>query len=209
MAKLVILTGRHRGKKLNLPSKNKTLIVGRDEKCALRMASTDVSREHCSIRIEDGTIYVKDLGSSNGTQINDVTIESETELKPGQFLKVGPMLMQLEGEPGTARDPVSGEPVEGDSFSNDEIATALTEDTAESASTDTTILKRVDADTDPATPVALAPTASVSVKPVASVPLASKLKFDSVAEEGADIIRRHLAWKAQLTPAEPVSLDRK
>lgn len=173
MAKLVILSGRHRGKKLNLPSKNKTLVVGRDEKCALRMASTDVSREHCTIRIEDGTIYVADLSSSNGTQINDRTIEVETELKPGQFLKVGPMLMQLE-----ALQADNSSVLEGDSFSNDNIASVLA-DEVESSSTDTTILKAAD----------------VAAMEIA-VPPRSKKQFDSIAEESADIIRRHLEWKA-------------
>jgi pSer/pThr/pTyr-binding forkhead associated (FHA) protein len=184
MAKLVILTGRHRGKKLNLPSRNKTLIVGRGEKCAMRLASTDVSREHCTIRIEDGSIFVKDLGSGNGTQINEVSIEGEVELKPGQFLQVGPMLMQLEGEKPRAVESESPDgPIESDSVSGDNIASVLAEEAAgEHESTETTILKAADVEKPKA--------------PAVPIPPAAKRQFDSIAEESADIIRRHIEWKA-------------
>ena len=188
MAKLVILSGRHRGKKLSLPSKNKTLVVGRDEKCELRMASSDVSREHCKIRIEDGSIFVTDLGSSNGTQINDVSIKEETELKPGQFLAVGPMLMQLESKT-KSNAPIPGDPVESDSFSNDNIASALAEDELDDSSTETTILKRSNIE-------------GVRAASNIPVPPASKTQFQSIAEESADIIRRHLEWKANVAASE-------
>lgn len=149
------------------------------------MASTDVSREHCTIRIEDGVIFVTDLGSSNGTQINKVSIEGETELKHGQFLQVGPMLLQLESPQSEASSQPSGISVHDDSFSNDNIASILAEEGAlESASTETTILKTTDVE-------ALA-------KPTVPIPPPASKQFDSIAEESADIIRRHLEWKAQV-----------
>ncbi len=48
--------------------------VGRALDCAIRTDDAMVSRKHSMIRMENGRFYVEDLGSSNGTHVNDVRV---------------------------------------------------------------------------------------------------------------------------------------
>jgi predicted component of type VI protein secretion system len=50
-----------------------------------------VSRHHCEIRVEDGKLIAKDLGSRNGTIVNGKVIEGPCQLKMGDHLKIGPL----------------------------------------------------------------------------------------------------------------------
>ena len=65
-ARLIIMTGKHQGKKMALTEGCK-LVVGRDEGVAVRLATSEVSRRHCAIRLREGVASVEDLGSRNGT----------------------------------------------------------------------------------------------------------------------------------------------
>lgn len=49
--------------------------VGRDPRCDVVIASPRVSREHASIVVENGSVLVTDLSSSNGTYFNGERIE--------------------------------------------------------------------------------------------------------------------------------------
>lgn len=45
-------------------------LIGRDSECDLTLASSDVSRHHARIEERNGRIWIKDLGSTNGTHVN-------------------------------------------------------------------------------------------------------------------------------------------
>lgn len=162
MASLIIQSGKHKGKKIALPDKE--VIIGRDETCYIRMTSTEVSRHHCTLTPTPDGILVRDLTSQNGTLINHAPIEKEKILEPGDFLQVGPIQFQLEGQ----KSGKSG-------FKDDDIFGWLSEgDTATEIPnvSDTTIVK-------------------ASQVPGAAKPEAPRKTFKSVAEEAQDIIRRH------------------
>jgi pSer/pThr/pTyr-binding forkhead associated (FHA) protein len=80
-------------------SEDKT-VIGRRQDCHLRIPTKDVSRQHCTLQIENETLTAKDLGSSNGTFVNGKRI-AEAELKAGDRLRVGPVtfVVQLNGKP--------------------------------------------------------------------------------------------------------------
>lgn len=187
MAEFVIQSGKFRGKRLRIAEPE--IIVGRDESCRIRITSPDVSRYHCLIRKGDAGWTVRDLGSSNGTFVNEGLIEAERELDVGDVVRVGPMMLEFGG---------TGDPDERKSAkkrrntSEDEIADWLSEGMQEPASRrigDTTIITgdRSDAsstaDTDHSIP---------AVK--AQRPEREPAKQLTVAEEAAIIIRRH--WDA-------------
>jgi hypothetical protein len=60
--------------------------IGRAESANLRVESAEVSREHAEIFERNGVWLVRDLGSTNGTQVNGKTIK-ETLLADGDILK--------------------------------------------------------------------------------------------------------------------------
>jgi diguanylate cyclase (GGDEF)-like protein len=67
---------------------DKPTIIGRGESCDIRLEENSVSRQHA--RIQPGTdgYYAVDLGSTNGTFVND-TPASMTKMKDGDYLRVG------------------------------------------------------------------------------------------------------------------------
>lgn len=65
-------------------------VAGRDETCTLFIDNTKFSRRHFEIRNQEGAFLVQDLGSSNGTVLNDepVAVEEWSVLRSGDVIKV-------------------------------------------------------------------------------------------------------------------------
>jgi diguanylate cyclase (GGDEF)-like protein len=68
--------------------KDQPLVIGRGETCDVRINDGSVSRRHASVHPEDGGYAVTDLGSTNGTWVNNVAVE-EAPLQDGDYLRVG------------------------------------------------------------------------------------------------------------------------
>lgn len=75
-------------------------VIGRREDCDLRIPVGDVSRKHCRLVKEADTMRVEDLGSSNGTYVNNNRVQ-EAVLSPGDVVRVGPVqfVVQIDGLP--------------------------------------------------------------------------------------------------------------
>jgi pSer/pThr/pTyr-binding forkhead associated (FHA) protein len=65
-------------------SKDMTL-VGRGEECDLRIEHKCVSKVHCVIVRTDGLLFVRDLGSTNGTRVNGQRIRRAALLPNDQL----------------------------------------------------------------------------------------------------------------------------
>ena len=105
---LVVASGVHQGKAI--PIVTPQFLIGRDPACQLRPASQAVSKQHCAVLIRDGKVYVRDMGSTNGTVVNDATLkEEEREVRPNDTLKVGPLDFTIRIEPTPA--PADGTPL--------------------------------------------------------------------------------------------------
>ncbi|MGQ9651454.1 MAG: FHA domain-containing protein [Phycisphaerae bacterium] len=80
-------------------SQGKTL-VGRSEECDLRIPLPEISRKHSVLMVTGNTVAVRDLGSANGTYVNNKRI-SEQELAAGDHLVIGPVVftVKVNGEP--------------------------------------------------------------------------------------------------------------
>lgn len=96
----VVLVRFKNGERREFTLDGETTMVGRRPDSTLRVASSDVSRQHCQLVVKDGTVVVKDLGSSNGTFVNGQRV-AEKQLAPGDRLTVGPVVfvVQIDGEP--------------------------------------------------------------------------------------------------------------
>ena len=74
--------------------------IGR-ENADLVLADDEVSRRHALVRATDGTLEISDVGSANGTFVNDERIEAVTTLEQGDSIRVGGTTFEVElGEPG-------------------------------------------------------------------------------------------------------------
>ena len=91
--KLKILKGPSQGKELKI-SRAK-FIIGRGDDCHLRVRSDKISRQHCQIDVEGAKVVVRDLGSRNGTLVNEQRIEGDLELKAGDVIQVGPLQFEV------------------------------------------------------------------------------------------------------------------
>ena len=68
-------------------------VVGRGKECQLRIPVADVSRRHCQFTLDGERLLIRDLGSSNGTQLADRTIPTGKDvlLSDGDTVTVGPV----------------------------------------------------------------------------------------------------------------------
>jgi diguanylate cyclase (GGDEF)-like protein len=83
---LVVIYGLDLGKKYNL--NRASLIIGRSSKADIQIDQESVSRNHCKVINTGKTIMLRDLGSTNGTYINDELVD-EYVLRDGDFIKIG------------------------------------------------------------------------------------------------------------------------
>ena len=65
------------------------LVVGRNLECQIRFNHPSVSRRHLRLQISPSGVFVEDLGSSNGTFVNDRRITQSTPLRNGDGLTIG------------------------------------------------------------------------------------------------------------------------
>jgi signal transduction histidine kinase/pSer/pThr/pTyr-binding forkhead associated (FHA) protein len=65
------------------------MTIGRTSKNDLVLKASSVSREHAVIHLIGGEPVLEDLGSRNGTFLNDVRIEEPARLADGDLLRVG------------------------------------------------------------------------------------------------------------------------
>ncbi len=63
--------------------------IGRAEDCDIRLDESSVSRRHARIDPAGGAHTVGDLGSSNGTRVNDHPVGEVHPLQDGDYLRVG------------------------------------------------------------------------------------------------------------------------
>jgi hypothetical protein len=102
---LVVLTaGKMMGKEIPITAAE--FRIGKDPSCQLKPA-TGVSDKHCAFLVKQGKLFLVDLGSSEGTFVNDNKISAEVELKLKDKVKVGPLLFEVKFEAPTANPAVA------------------------------------------------------------------------------------------------------
>ena len=69
--------------------------VGRGDRCAIRLQDHYVSQVHARLFERDGDWYVEDMGSTNGTFLNDGTLSGSTLVHAGDAVRVGKTVLEL------------------------------------------------------------------------------------------------------------------
>ncbi|MCE9525823.1 MAG: FHA domain-containing protein, partial [Planctomycetales bacterium] len=89
MASLFVMQGRDRGKRFELLAE---LTLGRDGSNLIQLNDSEVSRQHARVRKEEAGFTLTDLGSSNGSFVNNEPVK-ERLLKTGDRVMLGRSLM--------------------------------------------------------------------------------------------------------------------
>jgi diguanylate cyclase (GGDEF)-like protein len=88
---LVVFFGPELGKRFYLDGPEQ--IIGRSESVSIQVDEGSVSRRHALLSVGDQGTRLRDLGSTNGTFVNDVRVE-ECALCDGDMLRVGKMVFK-------------------------------------------------------------------------------------------------------------------
>jgi sigma-B regulation protein RsbU (phosphoserine phosphatase) len=91
---VVLAEGTEAGRKVELTAQGIT--IGRAADNRLVLSDPFVSGHHCQVRVSEERIWVEDLGSTNGTFINDVRISGTVEWPMYGALRLGNQLLRLE-----------------------------------------------------------------------------------------------------------------
>ena len=87
-ARLTIINGPSEGMSLLLKGDD-TLILGRHPKANLRFLDDGVSSHHCRIFSQGNYHYIEDLGSTNGTYVNEESITRPRRLESNDEILIG------------------------------------------------------------------------------------------------------------------------
>ena len=81
---------------------NQECLLGRDERCCIVLKDNLASRTHGKIAYRNGSYYYSDLGSRNGTKINneDAQLNQEYLLKPSDTIALGNHLLWVKAIAG-------------------------------------------------------------------------------------------------------------
>ncbi len=91
-AELILLGGGTPGK--TFPLAKDRVVIGRQPESDVVVADPGVSRRHAEIRREDGGFIIADLGSTNGTRVNETTVAERT-LEEGDRITVGHSVLEF------------------------------------------------------------------------------------------------------------------
>lgn len=71
-------------------------LVGRSEECGICLDDERLSRVHAKFVVSAGKAEIVDLGSRNGTHVNDVRVSDRMALQPGDLIRVGQSVLKLQ-----------------------------------------------------------------------------------------------------------------
>ena len=76
--------------------------VGRSEDNGFQIPEGSISSRHCELATKGEEVLIKDLGSTNGTFLDDKKI-TEATMKMGQVLRLGSVELRFEGDKEACR----------------------------------------------------------------------------------------------------------
>jgi ABC transport system ATP-binding/permease protein len=78
-------------------ARQNNMIIGRDPNCYLPLNHPTVSFRHAEIYKRDGELFIRDLGSTNGTFVNGLRI-AHSPLKSGDQIAIGPFKLSYDAQ---------------------------------------------------------------------------------------------------------------
>jgi pSer/pThr/pTyr-binding forkhead associated (FHA) protein len=94
-ARLVVTDGPLRG--TTLPLTSSAILIGRAPSCTLVLDDDYSSSRHARLYPDHGQWFVEDLGSTNGTFLDNRRVDAPMPVPPGARVKVGTSVLELQG----------------------------------------------------------------------------------------------------------------
>lgn len=92
--RLVVTAGPLRG--TTVPLTTSSILIGRAPSCTLVLDDDYSSSRHARIFPQHGSWFVEDLGSTNGTYVEEQRISQVTPLGPGTRVRIGQSVVELQ-----------------------------------------------------------------------------------------------------------------
>lgn len=73
----------------------RAVTIGRGTDCDLSLQDTYLSSRHARIANDEGDLSIEDLGSTNGTYVNQELVKGRIELERGDIVQVGGILFEV------------------------------------------------------------------------------------------------------------------
>lgn len=87
MPSLLVVAGPNQGDYYPLGAR--TIVIGRDEGCAVQITDDRVSRKHVQIRREAAGYLALDMKSANGTKVNGRVVQGDVALTDQDEIEIG------------------------------------------------------------------------------------------------------------------------
>ncbi len=94
---LIVMTGNDVGHIHRLARNQPLNIIGREDQADVQVLDAEISRRHAAVRYDTQTegFLISDLGSRNGTKLNNTLLESEQALAIGDKVGLGSTLLRV------------------------------------------------------------------------------------------------------------------
>ena len=89
---LFVVDGPDKGRAFPLTAES---VIGRDPTATVHLTDEEVSRRHAILSIGEGRAMIEDLGSSNGTYVDNVLVKGEALLGPTSQLRLGGTVLEF------------------------------------------------------------------------------------------------------------------
>lgn len=83
------------GRSAHQPLTSFPQVLGRDPSLTCVISAQSVSRHHAKIDDRDGSLWIEDLSSSNGTYVNRTRIDAPTQIRHGDVVHLGNVELRL------------------------------------------------------------------------------------------------------------------
>ena len=76
------------------PLEGDQILIGRDASNGVAINDAEISRKHSRISFQGGKYVLEDLGSTNGTFVNDARIAAVTPVSSGDLIRCGNLVLE-------------------------------------------------------------------------------------------------------------------
>ncbi len=126
---LEVVAGSHAGKRFRLNAGR--TVIGRHPSCGIVLDAVAVSRQHAAVTVEGDEAWIEDLGSRNGTIMDDRPISGRRPLADADLVVVGDQRLRFSSNaPLTAERMLTSGDLSDADFVEDEVGSVIVSEVA-------------------------------------------------------------------------------